>query len=44
MGTSANSENADEMAQNVAFYQGLHCLLRKHPFSQKCNIFGDDNL
>ena len=28
MGTLANSENPDEMPQNVAFHQGLHvCLL-----------------
>ena len=24
----ANSEDPDEMPHNVAFYQGLHCLLR----------------
>ena len=29
MGTLANSENQDEMPQNMAFCQGLHCLLGK---------------
>ena len=28
MGTLANSEDQDEMQQNAAFHQGLHCLLR----------------
>ena len=28
MGTFANSEDPDEMPQNTAFHQGLHCLLR----------------
>ena len=28
MGTLANSEDPDEMPHNVAFHQGLHCLLR----------------
>ena len=28
IGTSATSEDPDEMAQNVEFHQGLHCLLR----------------
>ena len=27
MGTLANSEDPDEMRQNVAFHLGLHCLL-----------------
>ena len=25
MGTSANSEDPDEMQHNAAFHQGLHC-------------------
>ena len=29
MGTIASSENPDEMAHNVAVYQGLHCLQDK---------------
>ena len=29
MDTLANSEDLDEMLQNAAFHQGLHCLLRK---------------
>ena len=28
MGTLANGADPDEMSQNVAFYQGLHYLLR----------------
>ena len=28
MGNLANSEDPDEMQQNAAFHQGLHCLLR----------------
>ena len=28
MSTLANSEDPDEMPQNVAFHLGLHCLLR----------------
>ena len=28
MGTSANSEDPDEMKHNAAFHLGLHCLLR----------------
>ena len=28
MGTSANSEDPDEMQYHAVFYQGLHCLLR----------------
>ena len=28
MGTLANSEDPDEMLHNVAFHQGLHCLLK----------------
>ena len=27
----ANSEDPDEMLQNMAFHQGLHCLLRQNP-------------
>ena len=32
MGTLANSEDPDD---NVAFYQGLHCLLRQNRYSEK---------
>ena len=28
-GTLMKSEDPDEMPQNAAFHQGLHCLLRK---------------
>ena len=35
MGTLANSEDPDEMPHNVAFHQGLHCLLRQTPFPEK---------
>ena len=28
MATLANSEGTDEMQQNAAFHEGLHCLLR----------------
>ena len=28
MGTMANTEDPDEMQDNAAFHQGLHCLLR----------------
>ena len=35
MGTFANSEDPDEMPQNVAFHQGLHCLLRQTCSSEK---------
>ena len=30
MGILANSEDPDEMPQNVVFNQGLHCLLRQN--------------
>ena len=36
MGTSAKSEDPDEMQHNAAFHLGLHCLLRlKHLLGQK---------
>ena len=28
MGTLANTEDSDEIQHNVAFHQGLHCLLK----------------
>ena len=31
----ANSEDPDEMLHNVAFHQGLRCLLRQHHSSEK---------
>ena len=37
--TSANSEDADEMLHNLAFHQGLHCLLRKINFQRKKHTF-----
>ena len=33
MGTSAISEDPDEMPHNAAFHQGLHCLLRQNQSS-----------
>ena len=30
-----NSEDPDEMPQNAAFHQGLHCLLRQNPSSER---------
>ena len=41
-GTLVNSENPDEMPQNVAFHQGLHCLLRENGSSE--TILGNYNL
>ena len=35
MGILANSVDPDEMPQNVAFHQGLHCLLRQNLSSEK---------
>ena len=35
MGTLANSEDPDEMAQCAPFHQGLHCLLRQNGSSEK---------
>ena len=35
MGTLANSEDPDEMPQNAAFHQGVHCLLRQNQSSEK---------
>ena len=35
MGKLANSEDPDEMPHIVAFYHGLHCLLRQNPSSGK---------
>ena len=35
MGTFTNSEDPDEMLHNVAFHQGLHCLLRLKRYSDK---------
>ena len=42
MGTLANSVDPDEMPHNVAFHQGLPCLLRENRSSfgeKKGNIF-----
>ena len=33
-GTLANCEDPDEMPHNVAFHQGLHCLLRQNQSSE----------
>ena len=35
MGTLTNNEDPDEMPHNVAFHQGLHCLLRQNQTSAK---------
>ena len=35
MGTLANSEEPDDIPQNSAFHQGLHCLLRQKQFLEK---------
>ena len=35
MGTLANSEDPDEMLHNAAFHQGIHCLLKQKPSSEK---------
>ena len=35
MCTKANSEALGEMAQNAAFHQGLHCLLRQNRSLEK---------
>ena len=35
MGILTNSEDPDEMLHNVAFHQGLHCLLRQNQSSEK---------
>ena len=35
MGTLANSEDLNEMSHNMAFPQGLHCLLRQNWSSEK---------
>ena len=37
MGTLANSEDSDEMPQNVAFHQGLHFLLIQKIELQRLN-------
>ena len=37
MGTVANSSDTDEMPQNAAFHQCLHCLPRKI-FSETCSV------
>ena len=35
MGTFANSEDPDEMLNNAAFYQSVHCLLIQNHSSKK---------
>ena len=35
MGTLANSEDPDGMPHNVAFHQGLHCMLWQNQSSEK---------
>ena len=39
MGTFTNSEAPDEMPLDVAFHQGLHCLLRKKRSLDNQNTF-----
>ena len=44
--TGKKSENLDEMPQNEAFHQGIHCLLIKDikDIQRKKYLFGNDNL
>ena len=35
MRSLVNTEDPDEMSHNVAFYQGLHCLLRQKRSSEE---------
>ena len=35
MGTFTDSEDPDKMLHNVAFFKGLHCLLRFKRYSDK---------
>ena len=35
MGTFANSEDPGEVQHYATFHQGLHCLLRQKPSSEK---------
>ena len=35
MGTFTNGEDPDEMLQNAAFHQGLHCLLKQNRSPEK---------
>ena len=35
MGTLASSEDPDEMPNNSAFHQGMHCLLKQKHSSEK---------
>ena len=45
MGTFENSENPDEMPENAAFHQDLHCLLRQNDLQRnKYNFFRSYNL
>ena len=46
MCTLANSEDPDEMPLNVAFHQGLHCLLRQKTIFRERNaiLFGNHNV
>ena len=37
MRTLAYSEDLDEMLHNASYHQGLHCLLRQKPSSEKEN-------
>ena len=38
-GIFTNSEDPDEMPRNVAFHQGLHCLIGKRELQTKNAIF-----
>ena len=44
MGTTAKSEDPDEMLHIAAFHQGLHCLVRLKPSPKKKKISGNYNL
>ena len=35
MGILTNNEDPDEMLRNVAFHQGLHCLLWQNKYSER---------
>ena len=44
MGPLANSEDPNEMQHNVAFHQGLHCLLRQIDLQRNTIFFCNYNL
>ena len=44
MGNLANSEDEDEMPHDVAFHQGMHCLLRQKINRERSIYFGNYNI